>query len=252
MDDLSLTRAKVAEFEAIIDRVKSALWADAPLDVAEHFLKTDPVLAWRLLDLFDAYLAAGQYPEERLPGLMDRLIDSKLELYFVSQVLPGTENAMVYLRGFDKTDPLKTPGLQLARLCYSQAIIGQSRVLWERLTRSIYFLETGRDPDGKSVRRRFFGVLADWSPRWDLLAEFESEINRYDQKYRTPEYHKGSVLRRELLGGEEVDANDLLSPMTPLMNGLWPVMMANVQGSAHNILRLGRRVRPDDSDGGPK
>ena len=65
------------------------------------------MLAWRLLEAFDAYRTSGRYPLDRLPGLMYRLIDTKLQLYFVSQVMPGTLNAMVYGRGFDSKDPTR-------------------------------------------------------------------------------------------------------------------------------------------------
>ena len=241
--DLSTTRERVAEFEQIIESAKRALWAADPPEIAESFLAHDPVLQWRLLDLLERYQAAGVYPLERLPGVMDRLIDSKLEFYYVSQVLPGTLNALVYGRGFEHDDPLARPGLQLARLCYSQAMIGQSRILWDRLMRAIYYLEAGADPEGKSIRRRFFRELPSWSPRWDLVAEFETEIDDFDSSYRTPEYHKGSVLRRELLGGDVVDPDEMLALLAPVMNGLWTILMANIEGSPHNLLRLGHRVR---------
>jgi hypothetical protein len=236
------TRKRVAEFEDIILKARRVQFANDPPVVAETFLKHDPVLSWNLLSLFDVYQKAGVYPVDRLPGFMDRLIDTKLQLHFVTNVLPATQNIVVYLAGFDEKNPLATPNLQLARLSYSQATIGQSRVLWDRLMRLIYFLEEGQDPPGKSVRRRFFRTLPRWSPRWDLLKEWESEIDAYDQAYRTPEYHKGSILKKELLGGGKVDPNSLMSLLTPIMNGMWTLIMTNVQGQPHNIIRIGRNI----------
>jgi hypothetical protein len=243
-------RGRVAEFENIIKEAKTARWADDPKGVADHFLQYDPVLAWRLLDLFDLYEQGGAYPMDRLPGVMDRLIDTKLQLYFVSQVLPGSMNALVYGRGLEHADPLATPGLQLTRLSLTQAFIGQSRALWDRLMGLIYFLETGCDPPGNSIRRRFFRDLSNWSPRWDVMIELEAEIDRYDNKYRTPEYHRGSVLRKELLGGDEVDLNDVMGLNTPVTNGVWTVLCANVSGKPHNIVRLGRHIRSGESSPG--
>ncbi len=239
-------RARVSQFEDIIYQARSVQHADLPPEVAALFLKDDPVLAWRLLDFFDSYLSSRIYPSERLAAVIDRLIDTKLELHFVTQVWPGTMNLMVYLRGFDPKDPGATPNLQLARLGYSQAMIGAIRILWERLMRLICYLEMDRDPEGKSTQRKFFRELPNWSARWDLLAEFESEIGSYDASYRTPEYHKGSILKRELLGGKVVDINDVMGLMTPITNGVWTVLMANVSGTPHNIVRLGRRIRPED------
>jgi hypothetical protein len=242
-------RDRVLEFEEIVENAKKDLWATEPKEVAEHFLAHDPVLKWRLIDVLDAYVEAGVYPLDRLPGVMDRLIDTKLQLYFVTQVFPGSMNALVYNRGFDQADPLAKPGLQLTRLSLLQGGIGQIRVLLERVMRLVYYLETGKDIQGKSIRKRFFADLPSWTPRWDVLAELGDEIDSYDSKYRTPEYHKGSVLKRELLGGDGVDANDVLGLITPVTNGVWEVLNANVSAKPHNILRLGRRIRPGISSG---
>jgi len=241
-DTTTHLRERVAEFEDIIFQARSAQHADLAPEHAKLFLSHDPVLAWNLSSFIDAYLASSVYPAERLVAVMDRLIDTKLQLHFVTQVWPGTMNLMVYLRGFDPKAPQAIPNLQLARLAYSQAMIGATRVLWERLMRLIYFLETGNDPVGKHTQKSFFRELPNWSPRWDLLAEFQADISNYDQVFRTPEYHKGSILKRELLGGDIVDINDVLGLMTPITNGVWTVMMSNITGVPHNIIRLGRKV----------
>lgn len=236
-------REKVDDFEDIILQARSAQHADLAPKHAQLFLKDDPVLAWKLPDFLDAYLAGTVYPLDRLSALMDRLIDTKLQLHFVTQVWPGTMNLMVYLRGFDPNVPLKIPNLQLARLGYSQAIIGANRILWERLMRLIYYLETGSDPEGKHTQRVFFRKLPEWSPKWDLLSEFQANINDYATQFRTPEYHKGSVLKKELLGGDVVSMNDVLGLMTPITNGVWTIMMSNVKNVPHNIVRLGRHIQ---------
>jgi hypothetical protein len=241
-DDLDRIRGRVAHFENIIERAQRSQFAADPPHLAAAFLQHDPILAWRLLDLFDAYSSSSAYPLGRLPPVIDHAIDTKLQLYNVARVIPGTENALVYLRGFDPADPVAAPRLQLARLCYEQAMIGQSRVLWDRLMRLIYYLEEGVDPKGKSTRRVFFRDLPRWSMRWDALGEWEDEIDTYDATYRTPEYHKGSILKKELLGGPAHDPNETSALLTPVMNGIWTMLMANVQGISHNIIRLGRRV----------
>jgi hypothetical protein len=241
-EEIARLREHVTEFEDIVRQARSAQHADLPSEVAESFLSHDPVLAWQLLNLMDGYQASTAYPIALLPGVMDRLIDTKLQLHFVTQVWPGTMNLMIYLRGFEEANPLAIPSLQLARLGYSQAMIGAVRLLWERLMRCIHYLETGTDPEGTHTRRVFFRKLPAWSPRWDLLAEFESEIKTYDEGFRTPEYHKGSILKRELLGGAAVDINEVLGLMMPITNGVWTVMMSNVKGEPHNIIRLGRHV----------
>ena len=115
---------------------------------------------------------------------------------------------------------------------------------------TVYFLETGSDPSGKSVRRVFSRDLPKWSPRWDLLAELQAEIDRFDSKYRTPEYHNtGSILRKELLGGDAMTQTKLSSLVTPMMNGVWTVLFANISGQPHNLGRLGRTVHPEERMG---
>lgn len=242
-DEVTHLRERVSEFEDIILAARRVQHDDLPPDVAEHFLKHDPVLAWNLLELLDAYREGTTYPQDRLPSAMDHFIDTKLQLHYVTQVWPGTMNLMVYLRGFDPKNPLATPNLQLARLGYSQAMIGAERVLWERLMQSIYFLEKGSNPEGKHTQRAFFRELPKWSPRWDLLAEFQSEVSKFDESFRTPEYHKGSILKKELFGGDAVDMNEVLGLTTPIINGVWTILISNVIGSPHDIMRLGRKAR---------
>jgi hypothetical protein len=237
---------RVADLDDIIRRAREDQYTDMPTEIASLFLRDDPILRWDLCEFVAAHEAGRCYPADRLPKAVDRLIDGKLQFYFVAHVLPATQNVMVYNRGFDPARPLDTPALQLARLCYTQAMIGQSRILWEGLMRLIYYLEEGSDPTGKSTRRPFRRKLKDWSPRWDVLAEWQPELDRYSDRYRTPEYHSGSVLKRELLGGPAVDPNDVLSLLTPVMNGIWPVLIANVRGEPHHIVRLGRKVRPGE------
>jgi hypothetical protein len=81
-----------------------------------------------------------------------------------------------------------------------QVRIGQLRILWERLMTLVYYLEQGKEPDGKSVRKQFFRRLTSWNERWDVLVGWEAFIDEYDTRFRTPEYHKRSSMRNELFG----------------------------------------------------
>lgn len=238
--------ARAAEFDDIVKSAVSVAFAQDPPEVAEAFIREDPTTRWNIEQICSQYQAGARYPLDRMPGVIDRFIDLKLQLYFTTRVLPGTENQMVYLRGFDQDNPLATPNLQLARLCYQQAMIGQSRVLWDRLMRSVHYLEVGADPAGKSIRRKFFSELPNWSPRWDVLTEWETVIDEFDQRYRTPEYHKGSVLKAELLGGRRIDPNRVLALLTPVVNGFWEVLAANIRSAPNQVVRLGRNVFSED------
>jgi len=241
--DFAQTRERVEKFEQIIERARNELWSNDPPEVGEHFLQHDHILAWRLMDLLRAYQESRTYKQDRLPGVMDRLIDLKLQLYFVSHALPATVNAQVYLRGYSEGNPLDTPGLELARLCYTQAIINAGRILWERLMRLVYYLEMGEDmPRYGSSREHFFSKVPHWSPRWDFMSEWNEVVRRFDESFRHRETHRESVLAKELLGDEPVDPDRVLELLTPLMNGVWPALLANVQDQPHGIIRLGHNV----------
>lgn len=250
---LTNSRARAVEFDQMI---RQAVSENAIRNVgpqhAETFLQDHYLLGWDLVDLFDSYQEAGAYPLSRLPGVTDRAIDLKLQLYFVAEVNMGVHNSLLYGKDFDLRSPQGKPGPHLVHLCLMQAWIGQMRVLWERLMTLVYFLEEGQDPAGKSVRRRFFGSIEKWAGRWNVLAEWHSFISKYDELYRTPEYHNRSSMRKELFGHPSTDPNSITAPLSPVMNGFWDVLIANVKGVPSNVLALGRRIDPVLGPGYPE
>jgi len=206
----------------------------------EGFLRAMPVNVWNLLALFDAYVERG-LPREHLGKFMECLMDYKLELYFVTEVDLGLTRQAVYMAGFDPKRPLATPRLLLMKLSLNQSVIGKVRILWERLMNAVYYLETGRELSSKqSKRTKFFNKIRD-VPQWKPLLEVEALLERYENTLRTPEFHSASVLRAELLGSKTIDPNDLLVPLTPLLNGVWEMVWAAVTG-AQPPIALGRRV----------
>jgi hypothetical protein len=241
-------RARVDAFEDLIRRaIEENYHRNFDARFAAHLIPNDPVLAWDLRDLTDRYTSAGAYPAERLAGVLDRAIDLKLQYHFVMTTL-GIHNTVIS-QDFHIASPLDTPRDHLMHLSVMQSLIGQVRVLWERLMTLVYYLETGGDPRGKSVRRVFFGALGGWGERWTVLREWEPVVDDYDAEFRTPEYHNRSRMRRELFGGPVTDPNEIMALITPVMNGFWPVLCANVAGARRSVVRLGHNVSsglPDD------
>jgi hypothetical protein len=123
-------------------------------------------------------------------------------------------------------------------------MVGQARILWERLMTLVYYLEEGQDPRGKSIRKVFFPKIPSWGGRWDILAEWESEIDWYDRLYRTPEFHTRSTLRKDLFETQLTDPNLVMAPIQP-MHGFWQVFIAAVRGVQSPIVRLGRMIHPE-------
>lgn len=239
---IAAARAQLAEFEGLISTAFRGS-EEGNVGVARGLIENDPVLKWRLLDdFFEPFQSAGAYPADRLPDLAYAVMDLKMQFYFVGRVGPATWNALLGDTEFSlKDDPTRRPGLYFQHLYLMQADIGQTRILWDRLMGFVYRLEEGREAPGKSMRSAFFKQLPQWSPRWDVLAEWEARIDKYDRHFRTPEFHKNSTLRASIFR-EVIDPNDVGSLLTPVMNGFWEVLTDNISGNPVRISRLGRNV----------
>ncbi|MFE3572629.1 hypothetical protein ACFXON_24790, partial [Bacillus subtilis] len=205
----------------------------------------EPVLSWRLLeDFFEPYQSAGIYPIARLPHLAYAVMDLKMQFYFVTRVSGGTWNALLSGTEFSlDDDPTSRPGQYFQHLYLMQAGIGQTRILWDRLMGFVYWLEEGRETPGKSIRSAFFKRLPEWSPRWDVLDEWEARIDKYDKRFRTAEFHKSSTLRASIFS-EAINPNEIIALIEPVMNGFWDVLKGNITGTPTGVMALGRQVDP--------
>lgn len=246
-EQIAAVRTQLEMFEGLISTaIRSGYERNFPPPLAKHLIENDVVLGWRLLgDFFEPYRSAGVYPIDRLPELAYAVMDLKMQLYFVASVGPGTWNALLSGTEFRlRDDPISRPGLYFQHLYLMQVDISQTRILWDRLMGFVYRLEEGREVPGKSIRRAFFKQLPRWSPRWDVLAEWQVRIDKYDRLFRTPEFHKNSTLRASIFR-EAIDPNDVGALRAPVMNGFWDVLKANVVGAPVHVAALGRHVDPE-------
>jgi len=240
---LERARARAATFDAMILDVVQGIYRS---NHSAHFdpdsmARTDPRVRWDIEQLIDDYIEYQAYPLDRLAGGIDRAIDLKLEHHFIRTTFE-LDNGILRSPGFDPRNPLAHPRQHLDRLYMLQNLIGQIRILWERAMTLIYYLEKGKDPDGKKIRKVFFDHLSAWSPRWDVFEGWHPVITKHDGDYRTPEFHIGSKIRKELFGGATTDRNDLTALYTPLLSGFWNVLSANVRGEPPPSTRLGRNA----------
>lgn len=251
--DLQDVRSDLVQFEGILhSAICGTYYPHFPAEIADDMVKRDQLININLVDdFFDRYVACEVYPTERLGPLSYRIMDWKMQSYFVSKALPGLHNALFSRTKLNLTQPLQTPGLYLDHLCMMQAMIGQVRVLWDRLMGFIYFLEEGREPQGKSIRKAFFRELPNWEGRWDALANCQAKIDAYDTKYRTPEFHKNSVLRASIFKDEAADPNEIMGPAQGVVDGFWRLLQDNISGIRSNIFDVcpsGPIHHPNDSD----
>lgn len=158
------------------------------------------------------------------------MIDVKLQLmYVISDLAMMNEQ---YFRFINLGAPDSSPQLMLRRMAFEQAIIGRVRITWEKLMRFIFYLEEGKDIDAsRSLKKKFFtGVSVDAPPQWSFILPYETVIERHDAQFRTPEYHKNSIVRAHLTGASKPDLNDMISIHNRVNNVIWPNIISIISG----------------------
>lgn len=156
----------------------------------------------------DAFVEGGRYPLERIVEVTLRAIDVRLQQEYIA-FDGGSMNVILYGDHAEDEAYQAQARVRLARMALQQSLIGRSRILWEKIFRWIYFIENGQDIEGHSVKKRFF-VWASVTPCWRFLEVYEALVGKFDQTYRTAEYHKHSVVRAHMLHGTTIDDNELL------------------------------------------
>jgi hypothetical protein len=199
----------------------------------ERLLRHNSILRWDLLKLLESCEQSGIHPASNVEGFLYRLMDFKLQMYYIMEVDLGLYNTQYHSNPRCTDDETPPADLLLTRLSFDQNLIGKSRIVWERLMQSIYYLENGRSIEARSVKKKFFQWVRR-TPRWRFLEPYEGVIERYDSSFRTPEFHKHSILRAELFGSRKIDPNDLLEPLNRATNVIWENVSAIVAGGTAN------------------
>jgi hypothetical protein len=97
---------------------------------------------------------------------------------------------------------------------------------------AVYYLETGgelRASGARSYKSRFFEWVGT-QPKWRFLEAYEPIVGEHDDRFRTGEFHKGSVLRRAIFGHGIPELNDIMELSNSMLNGIWPNMLEIIQG----------------------
>jgi len=87
------------------------------------------------------------------------------------------------------------------------------------------------------------------TPKWKWAGAYKPMIDSYDDRFRTPEVHKRSVLRAMLTSGEPIDDNELLELLGGAMNEVWSNVESIVNGGG--VTRLGMAHSALDENGNP-
>ena len=219
---------QINRFEQFITSALSQKYGGEKYHDDSNFKKTDPLYKFNLTEFGDLFVASNKYPNERFEKSMLYLFDVKLELYYLLEIDSGSYNSRVIDKGYDFKQPLNTPHLLMTKYSIDQNIIIKSRVLWERLMNFIYYMETGIELESKisnkkSKTKAFFEHVKS-QENLHFLTEFKEKINEFDGAFRTPEVHKNSIFRAEILGNRKIDIweqNQMLNIINMMHSNLW-------------------------------
>jgi hypothetical protein len=181
--------ARIDAFEDVIQAALRDKYAASP-ELITGILGELRSGGWKPSAFEAAFLKGEVYPQERLLGCLYKIVDVKLQLYFLLEVDLPLYNSQVFDLGFKKDNANSTPHLFLRHLSIDQTIIVKSRILWERVMNFIYFLETGEDLErkvsGNKSKRTLFFKFVESTQRWSFLRPYAAELDYFDAKYRGP------------------------------------------------------------------
>jgi hypothetical protein len=222
------------ELESLLLEARKAKFADLGAPMDDEIYKHTPLAQINIEEFITAYLKAGVFPSDRLDRLVGRLMDIKILLYDLVEVELGHQNPLLFNLGFNPTRPWDKPHLLMTRLSLDLSLILKSRVLWDRIMNFLYDLETGEELENKvtgrkSKKRVFFDHMLS-CPKWRFLEPYGPMLQRFDETYRTPESHKFSVLRAELMNDKIVTPHRLVQLIDAAYLALWQNVMSIING----------------------
>lgn len=226
-DDL---RSDIDTFETKLAQALADKYCGGSAAIRDSLVELSPVARIDIALFFELYLEQDAYPPDRLGGLVYQLMDIKIQLFYIVELDIGLYNRLIYDAGFTRETINNSPYMVLRMLSLDQNMIMKSRILWERIMNLVYFLETG---DSLEVRRtgkktRFFEFIE--NTRWAFLAEYRDYIDWFDDKLRTPEAHKGSVLRKHFQTDSHTPSQRILALSNIVINVFYPSLLQILQG----------------------
>ncbi len=232
VQSINLRRKKmkdvIDEFEKGLREALQYKYRNEPQIVRESLVRESFVRVWNIDEFYALYLEKGIYPQERVNKLIYQLFDIKIEIFYIMELDVGLYNHLVYGAGFDKNKIDNLPYIILRKLSLDQTLIVKSRILWERVMNFIYYLETGKDLEGRSKKTRFFRLIK--NTKWSYLERYKDYIEWFDDKLRTPEVHKGSFLRRLFQTGVTRYDQEMLKLLNIVSNAVWKNLLQIIQG----------------------
>lgn len=141
---------------------------------------------------YEILIKNNAFPKCDTSILIHSLFDIKMQLFFILEVEMGKYN-LIYneIRSFSEIKD--KPLLALKKLSLDQNLIMKNRILWERVMNFIFYLIQGKKFEGKKSKvEKFFKIIE--NTKWEYLKSYKPLIEILNDRWRTPEVHKGSVL----------------------------------------------------------
>lgn len=133
-------------------------------------------------------------------------------------------------------------------------LINKTRILWERIMNFIYLIIERKVLDDSVPKRKSKkGFFKDWFSQkgYKFLEEYYNFICVFDDKYRTPETHKQSTLRRFFLEEKNVPIIGISFKMTMSFGiDIYPNIISILKKDKYITLRW-QRVRSLNGDAVP-
>jgi hypothetical protein len=226
-DDL---RSDIDTFETKLGQAFADKYCGVAAAIRDSLVETSPVTRIDITRFFELYDKQETYPPDRLRGLVYQLMDIKIQLFYIVELDIGLYNRLIYDAGFTPETINNSPYMVLRMLSLDQNMIMKSRILWERIMNLVYFLETGNSLEVKRTGKkpRFFKFIE--NTRWAFLAEYRDYIDWFDDKLRTPEVHKSSVLRKHFQTDTHISSNRILALSNIVINFFYPSLLQILQG----------------------
>lgn len=221
---------KIGQFESKLLEALEFKYGSEPQQVKTTLIEMSPVKRIDIKKFWELYFGQKIYPQERIEKLVYQLFDIKIQMFYIVELDIGLYNRLIYDLGFNNTNLQDFPYVHLRKLSLDQTLIVKSRILWERVMNLIYYLEKGEDleEDGGSKKTRFFNFIK--GTKWAYLREYKNYIYWFDDKLRTPEVHKSSLLRKHFQQESNPNDDKIMGLINIIMNSIWTNLLEIIQG----------------------
>ncbi|MBI4192847.1 MAG: hypothetical protein HY525_20230 [Betaproteobacteria bacterium] len=194
--------------ESFINRFESQLESAVKFHVGRHpAVQSDFRFRWSVIKRIDLNAcrtyAASRLPVDEAERATFAFIDFKLQI--IALLLFDWDYFNEHILSLSPRDSASVPAgsqeyQRFLLYSYHHAEASKVRVVVERLMNVIYFIEKRQMLEGvESKKSAFERFLAEY-PLWSFMAPVLTLTKELDDRFRTPEVHKGSMMRKRIFG----------------------------------------------------